>query len=90
LSSCGTSHFLHRNLFPVFLFVVDSAISERELSHLKGVLISTITSLPLDVLVGIITFDSFINVRELKVNDFPHSFLFSANKTYTALAFRKC
>jgi protein transport protein SEC23 len=74
---------------PVFLFVVDTALSEKEFEFLKSVLLLAVSSLPPAAYVGFISFGSLISVHELKVNDFPRTYVFSGNKTYSAAELQK-
>jgi len=68
----------------VFLFVVDTCSSEKEHQALKDLLLQSVASLPPDSFVGFITFGSIISIHELKFSEFPRSYVFSGNKTYTS------
>ena len=50
---------------PAFLFVVDLAIPENELEAIKASIEQTLTLLPADCLVGLITFGKHCNVHEI-------------------------
>ena len=67
---------------PVFLFVVDICPVEREFQPLKDLLIQIVSLLPSDALVGLITYGNYVYLHEMKVSEFPRSFVFSGNKTY--------
>lgn len=68
---------------PIFVFVVDTCSNEKEHQALKDLLVQTIATLPANALVGFLSFGSLIYLHELKVNNFPRSYVFSGNKTYS-------
>jgi len=65
---------------PVFLFVVDTCISEEELTHLKGAIQQTIMYMPENALIGLITFGKNVHVHELQFDEIPKSFVFRGSK----------
>ena len=80
---------LDRRARPIFLFVVDTCASEKEIESLKSQLMVAVGSLPPESYVGFVTFGSLVYVHELKVSDFPRSHVFSGNKTYTVPELRQ-
>lgn len=58
---------------PVFLFVVDTALSGEELDQLKDSLQQSLTILPEEAMVGLITFGTLVQVHELGFPDMPKS-----------------
>lgn len=68
---------------PIFIFLVDTCIQEKELEHLKSNLMEAVTRLPQNSLVGFITFGSFVRIHELIDVPYPRHYMFSGNKTYT-------
>ena len=70
--------------FPVFMFLIDTAIDESELSELKETIQSTLSSIPPECEIGIITYGSMCNLVELGFTDFPKMFVFKGDKKYTA------
>jgi protein transport protein SEC23 len=74
---------------PVFLFLVDTAVMEKEFESLKSVLLLAVSSIPPESLVGFISFGSLIAIHELKVNDFPRTYVFSGNKIYSVAELQK-
>jgi len=65
---------------PVFLFVVDVAVPEKELESLKDTLLQSLGFLPDEALVGLITFGSMVNVHELGFSEASRSYVFRGNK----------
>jgi len=68
---------------PIFLFVVDTfQKNEAENSALKDTLLQTLSLLPSEAYVGFITYGNLIYLHELRLSDFPPSYVFSGNKNY--------
>jgi len=65
---------------PVFLFVVDIAVSEQELEELKDSLLQSLSILPENALIGLITFGSMVNVHELGFSEASRSYVFRGKK----------
>ena len=70
--------------FPVFMFLIDIAIEESELSELKETIQSTLSLIPPECEIGIITYGTMCNLVELGFTDFPKMFVFKGDKKYTA------
>lgn len=68
---------------PIFVFVVDTCSTEKEHQALKDLLLQTMATLPQNSLVGFISFGSLIYLHELQSSNFPRSYVFSGNKTYS-------
>jgi protein transport protein SEC23 len=69
---------------PVFLLVIDTCIEESELSEIKDSIQQSLTLLPEDALVGLITFGKHVFVHELGSLGFPKSYVFKGDKPKTA------
>lgn len=69
---------------PVFLFVVDTCLSENQLSSLKSLLFQIQTSLPQKALVGFINFDNLVYINDMKFSEIAQSFVFNGLKVYDA------
>jgi len=65
---------------PVFLFVVDVAIPEEELDELKDSLLQSLSILPENALIGLVTFGSMVHVHELGFSEASRSYVFRGNK----------
>ena len=68
---------------PVFLYVIDTCIDEEELTALKASILDSITLLPKDALVGLITFHRIVSLWALNDPNLK-SFVFQGAKDYTA------
>ena len=69
--------------FPVFFFVIDTSIIENELNELKETIQSTLSMIPPECEIGIITFGTMCNLLEIGFTDFPKMFVFKGDKQYT-------
>ncbi len=67
---------------PIFLFVVDTAISADELNALRNSLLETILLLPPDSVVGLISFGRHVYIHELTGYS-PRSFVFNGDSAPT-------
>lgn len=68
---------------PIFLYVIDTCLDEEELAALKGTIQMSLSLLPPNALVGLITFGRIISLWELNENCL-RSFVFQGSKDYTA------
>jgi len=68
---------------PVFLLVIDTCIEESELAEIKDSVQQSLTLLPEDALVGLITFGKHVFVHELGSPGFPKSYVFKGDKVKT-------
>lgn len=69
---------------PVFLFLVDTCMDEEELEALKDSLQMSLSLLPPNALVGLITFGKMIQVHELGMDGCSKSYVFRGTKDLTA------
>ncbi|KAI8806266.1 hypothetical protein BJ742DRAFT_855267 [Cladochytrium replicatum] len=74
------------SLPPVFVFVVDTCLEEAELKHLKDSLIVSMSLLPPQALVGLVTFGTMTQVHELGYSECPKSYVFRGDKEYSSKA----
>ncbi|CAD5223085.1 unnamed protein product [Bursaphelenchus okinawaensis] len=64
-------------LQPIFLFVVDTCVGEKELKSLKDSIQKELATLPADCFVGLITFGRTVELRELDAKNLGRSYVFS-------------
>ncbi len=69
---------------PIFLYVVDTCMDEEELSALKESLQMSLSLLPPNAVVGLITFGKMVQVHELGCEGISKSFVFRGTKDYTS------
>ena len=69
---------------PIFLIAVDTCMEDEELSALKESLQMSLSLLPQNALVGLITFGKMVHVHELGCTGISKSFVFRGTKDYTA------
>ncbi|KAL6063063.1 GTPase-activating protein S23, variant 2 [Balamuthia mandrillaris] len=69
---------------PIFLFVVDTCLDEKNLQQLKESLLMSLSLIPENSLVGLITFGTTVQVFELAFADCPKSWVFRGSKDVTA------
>lgn len=69
---------------PVFLFVVDTCMDDEELGALKNSLQMSLSLLPPDSFVGLITFGKMVQVHELGTEGCSKSYVFRGTKDLTA------
>ncbi|KAJ1560420.1 GTPase-activating protein S23, partial [Cladochytrium tenue] len=70
------------SLPPIFLFVVDTCLDEDDLKALKDSLIASLSLLPQQALVGLITYGTMAQVHELGYSECPKSYVFRGSKDY--------
>eukprot|EP00051_Salpingoeca_urceolata_P027681 m.482747 g.482747 ORF g.482747 m.482747 type:complete len:780 (+) comp22653_c0_seq1:235-2574(+) len=70
---------------PVFLFVVDICLDEEDLQALKESLVMSLSLLPPNALVGLITFGTTVQLHELNSDGCSKSFVFRGTKNFTAV-----
>lgn len=71
--------------FPIFLFIIDTAIEEEDLIELKESIQSILSTIPQDCQVGIITYGNMCQVHEIGFSDYPVSYVFRGEKQYKTL-----
>jgi len=69
---------------PIFLMVVDTCVIEEELKALKESLQMSLSLLPPNALIGLITFGKMVQVHELSCEGISKSYVFRGTKDYTA------
>jgi protein transport protein SEC23 len=65
---------------PIFLFVVDTAVSQDELVELKDSLQQSLNFIAEDALIGLITYGKMAYVHELGFTECPKAFVFRGDK----------
>ncbi|KDE07582.1 protein transporter SEC23 [Microbotryum lychnidis-dioicae p1A1 Lamole] len=68
---------------PIFLYVVDTCLDEDDLKALKETIIVSLSLLPPQALVGLITYGTMAQVHELGYSECPKSFVFRGSKEYS-------
>ncbi|XP_064103382.1 protein transport protein Sec23A-like [Macrobrachium nipponense] len=69
---------------PIFLFVVDTCIDEEELAALKESITMSLSLMPANALVGLITFGRHIHVHVLATEVMRRQYVFPGHKDQTA------
>lgn len=91
--------FIKCNFFPhqrgpqtplIFLYVVDTCLEEEDLQALKESLQMSLSLLPPDALVGLITFGRMVQVHELSCEGISKSYVFRGTKDLTAKQIQVC
>ncbi|KAI6218611.1 Protein transport protein SEC23 [Aphelenchoides besseyi] len=68
---------------PIFLFLVDTCVTQEELKALKESLQKALSVLPADSYVGLITYGRTVELRELDARNLGRSYVFSGAKEVT-------
>eukprot|EP00798_Chlamydomonas_sp_ICE-L_P005189 gene5189-18413_t len=68
---------------PVYIFVIDTCVSEEELSACKNTITQAISTLPEYVNVGLVTFGRHVHVYELCFSECSKCFVFRGGREYT-------
>ncbi|XP_031632276.1 protein transport protein Sec23A isoform X2 [Contarinia nasturtii] len=69
---------------PVFLLVVDTCMDDEELAALKDSLQMSLSLLPPNALIGLITFGKMVQVHELNSDGCSKSYVFRGTKDFSA------
>uniref|UniRef100_A0AC35UIJ3 Protein transport protein SEC23 n=1 Tax=Rhabditophanes sp. KR3021 TaxID=114890 RepID=A0AC35UIJ3_9BILA len=69
---------------PIFLYVVDLCLESKELEALKASIQTSLSLLPAESYVGLITFGRMVELHELNVSHVSRSFVFKGTKEVTA------
>eukprot|EP01137_Pigoraptor_chileana_P023714 Opistho-2@90474 len=69
---------------PVFLYVVDTCIDDEDIQALKDSLVMSLSLMPQNALVGLITFGTTVQVHELGYSECAKSYVFRGTKEFTA------
>lgn len=67
---------------PIFLFVLDTCLDEEDLKALKETVVVSLSLLPPDALVGLITYGTMTQVHELAYAECSKSYVFRGSKDY--------
>ncbi|KAL9940559.1 hypothetical protein V8E36_000047 [Tilletia maclaganii] len=67
---------------PIFLYVVDTCMDEDDLKALRETLVVSLSLLPPNALVGLITFGTMAQIHELGYDQCPKSYVFRGTKEY--------
>ena len=70
--------------YPVFFFIIDTSIVENELNELKETIQSTLSMIPPECEIGVITYGTMCNLLEIGFTDFPKMFVFKGDKQYSS------
>eukprot|EP01090_Pellita_catalonica_P015756 TRINITY_DN4330_c0_g1_i1.p1 TRINITY_DN4330_c0_g1~~TRINITY_DN4330_c0_g1_i1.p1 ORF type:complete len:757 (+),score=97.98 TRINITY_DN4330_c0_g1_i1:97-2367(+) len=68
---------------PIFVFVVDTCIDEKDLAALKDSLLMALSLIPPNALVGLITIGTTVQLFELAFSECPKSYVFRGTKAVT-------
>ncbi|KAJ6000421.1 hypothetical protein N7481_000830 [Penicillium waksmanii] len=69
---------------PIFVYVVDTCQEDDSLQAVKDSLVMSLSLLPPNALVGLITYGTMTQVHELGYTECAKSYVFRGNKDYTA------
>jgi protein transport protein SEC23 len=72
------------NVRPIFLLMVDTAVASEELVELKDSLQQSLSFIPQDAMIGLITYGKMVNVHELGFAECPKCYVFRGDKEYPA------
>ena len=72
------------NVKPIFLLMVDTAVASEELVELKDSLQQSLSFIPQDAMIGLISYGKMVNVHELGFAECPKCFVFRGDKEYPA------
>ncbi|XP_018496150.1 protein transport protein Sec23A [Galendromus occidentalis] len=73
-----------QTLPPIFIMVVDTCVDDDELTALKESLQMSLSLMPPNALVGLITYDKMVHVHELPANCVARSYVFRGTKDIAA------
>lgn len=73
---------------PCFLLVVDTTVEREELDKLKDSLQQSMSLMPEEALVGLITFGKMVQVHEMGFESCPRSYSFRGSKVYNSAHFQ--
>ena len=68
---------------PVYMFLIDTCVSEDELKACKDSIIHAISTLPEYIYVGLVTFGTHVHVYELGFAECSKCYVFRGSKEYT-------
>lgn len=68
---------------PIYVFIVDTAVSEDELEACKSTLTQALTKMPENCLIGLITFGTHVHVHELQQSSMSKVYVFRGTADFT-------
>jgi protein transport protein SEC23 len=71
--------------YPTFIFVIDISVEEDELNELKESIQTTLSSIPQECNIGIITFGNMCHIHEIGYSEFPISHTLKGEKHYKTI-----
>lgn len=74
---------------PIFLYVVDTCVEEEDLQALRESLVLSLSLLPSNALVGLITYGTMAQVHEIGYEACPKSYVFRGTKDYAPKAIQE-
>lgn len=74
-------------LSPIFLYMVDLCMGQDEFDALKEAIQTSLSLLPADAFVGLVTFGRMVELHELNVNHMSRSFVFKVSLFFIKIYF---
>lgn len=74
----------------IYLLVIDTCLDDEDLNALKESLQMSLSLLPPNALIGLITFGRMVNVHELGCEGISKSYVFRGNKEISAKQLQVC
>ncbi len=71
--------------YPTFVFVIDTSVDEEELNELKETIQITLSNIPQECNIGMITFGNMCNIHEIGFSEFPVCYSLKGEKNYKTL-----
>ncbi|KRZ95361.1 Protein transport protein Sec23A [Trichinella sp. T8] len=65
---------------PIFLFLLDTCVNADELKALKASIMTALSLLPPEAIVGLVTFDRMVQVHELNAQGMSRAYVFKGDK----------
>ncbi|KRX20342.1 Protein transport protein Sec23A [Trichinella nelsoni] len=65
---------------PIFLFLLDTCVNADELKALKASIMTALSLLPPEAIVGLVTFDRMVQVHELNAQGMSRAYVFRGDK----------
>lgn len=69
---------------PSFVFVVDTCVTEEELTACKASISQALQFMPENAMVGLVSFGTHVQVHELVSSGCPRSYVLRGSKEYTS------
>ncbi|AOA64956.1 GTPase-activating protein [Komagataella phaffii CBS 7435] len=74
---------------PAYIYVVDLCQEQSELDSMKETLIASLPLHPPGALIGLVTFDSVVNVHDLSTRTCLKKYVFNGTKEYTSIEIQR-